>query len=130
MAELLKDQYNLEFVQLLCKHLIKLSLKAKKLSQNEELVGLFMQQDWQELELKQRMNRAGLISLTLLDQSDFKQACSIINQLSDQFDAFLGMFIPQMITDLFFTLEKKSQLTALPIAFDSLKHVTKNATKK
>ncbi|MCJ8314367.1 MAG: DNA alkylation repair protein [Saccharospirillaceae bacterium] len=130
MAELLKDQYNLEFVQLLCKHLIKISSKAKKLSLNKDLVTLFMQQDWQDLELKQRMNRAALISLTLIEQNNFKQACLLINKLSDQFDVFLGMFIPPMITDLFFSLEDKSQKPALPTAFESLKHVTKNSTSE
>ena len=130
MAELLKDQYNLEFVQLLCEHLIKLSPKAKQLSLHETLNDRFIQQDWDELELKQRMNRAGLISLSLIDQKDFNQACFIINQLSDQFDGFLGMFIPQMIADLFFSLDDNTQRLKLTTAFESLIYVTQNSTSE
>jgi len=70
MAELLKDRYNLEFVQTLCQHLISTSPKAKKLSNTQDIAKLFIQNDWDKLELKQRMSRAGLISLSLIEQDN------------------------------------------------------------
>ncbi|BCE00860.1 hypothetical protein [Marinicellulosiphila megalodicopiae] len=127
MAELLKDQYNQDFVQLLCQKIATLSPLANK---QKDILTLFMQDDWEQLELKQRMNRAGFVCLSLIPQSDFAKACTIIKQLSKEFDAFLGMFIPQMITDLFFSYDLIKQQSCLDIAFDALICVTQNSTSE
>ncbi len=101
MAEALKDCYSQSYIERVAHQV------AQETGINEQdCVALVMADAWQELELKQRMNRLAEVCGTFLPE-DYEEALAILCRIlpnitggEHKYDDMLAMFVPDMVVQL------------------------------
>lgn len=106
MAELLKNNYNLEFVE----RLGRIVTQSYKSFNHKGFVASVIDKNWEARELKDRMRHI-TICLGLYLPDDYKKSINILNEVAPQFGGFEGMLFPDFIE--VFGQDKKNWTTSL-----------------
>ena len=119
MADNLKDNYNLQYIESLAKALKK---NYKPLKTKDFCAAVF-NEDWQDYELKDRMRHITLTMGQFLPE-DYEKAVAILLKSAGPFGGFEGMFFPDFIE--VFGMEKQYRKLSL----DALRTLTQYSSSE